>query len=160
MRKRDSARVIDAKEHDFKLSCVDVSRPPRDEDVVYVKWNEDEIEKQYRLKCRKCNLWCFYKHSMSSDVIFIVKKSMNIRPRNPLLAARTLSGVQRRPGPSARHESGLNRFASVAISSLEEEEAEAEAKEIANSYEINATIVRRELERQQELRKRRRDDDL
>lgn len=171
LRERDGARVIDTKKHNFKLSCIDTRRPLREEDAVFVRWGQDEIEKQYRLKCKKCNLWTFYKHSKDSDVIFIVKKSMNIRPRNPLLAAKIASSSG--PSTSSGHhkpssastsfrktEVSSGRFASVTISTMEEEEAEAEAKEVANSYELNATIVQRELDRQNELRKRRRLDDL
>lgn len=171
LRERDGARVIDAKKHEFKLSCIDSKKPLRDEDVIHVRWTDTEIEKQYRLKCKKCNLWAFYKHSLTSDVIFIVNKAMNIRPRNPSLAARiasnagdssisgnhapsTSSGVPRK----IEMISGL-RFASVTVSTMEEEEAEAEEREFASSYELNATIVQRELERQKELRKKRRIDD-
>lgn len=170
LRERDGARVIDAKKHNFKLSCIDTRRPLREEDAVYVRWSRDEIEKQYRMKCKKCNLWTFYKHSKDSDLIFIVKKSMNTRPRNPLLAAKIASSSgsassssQARPSASTsvrRTEVNTGRFASVTISTVEEEEAEAEAKEVANSYELNASIVQRELERQNELRKRRRLDDV
>lgn len=163
LRKRDGARVIDSKKHNFKLSCIDTKKPIRDEDVVFVEWDDNEIEKQYRLKCKKCNLWVFYKHSLDSEVLFIVNKSMNIRPRNPLLAAKLSStgdyASTSRPSTSTNiRKTEINsggRFASVTISTVEEEEAEAEAKEVANSYELNATIVQRELERQKELRKRR-----
>lgn len=170
LRKRDGARVIDSRKHHFKLSCIDTRRPIRDDDIVYVKWADDEIERQYRLKCKKCNLWVFYKHSPDSNVLFIVNKAMNIRPRNPLLAAKLSSTTgdnasTSRPSTSTNiRKTEINsggRFASVTISTVEEEEAEAEAKEVANSYELNATIVQRELERQKEIRKRRRlEDDL
>lgn len=170
LRERDNARVIDAKKHNFKLSCIDMKRPLREEDIAYVKWNDEEIEKQYRLKCKKCNLWAFYKHQPDSDIVFIVNKAMNIRPRNPLLAAKIANsgaGTSSRASTSMaqtsgsmsgarRNEPGSNlRFASVTVSSMEEEEAETEAKEVANSYELNATIVKRELERQEELRRKR-----
>lgn len=163
LRPRDGARVIDSKKHIFKLSCIETKSPFKDDDIVFVKWSEDEIEKQYRHKCRKCGLWAFYKHSPDSDVIFIVNKAMNIRPRNPYLAARMASESYdntstSRPSTSTNvRRTEINsggRFASVTISTVEEEEAEAEAKEVANSYELNATIVQRELERQKELRKR------
>lgn len=168
LRERDGARVIDAKKHNFKLSCIDVKRPVREEDAVFVRWSQDEIEKQYRMKCKKCNLWTFYKHSKDSDLIFIVKKAMNIRPRNPLLAAKIASNsasLSSNPRPSTstsfrKTEVNSGRFASVTISTVEEEEAESEAKDIANSYELNATIVQRELERQKILNKKRRLDDL
>lgn len=169
LRERDGARVIDSKEHNFKLSCIDTKKPVREEDAVYVKWSDDEIEKQYRLKCKKCNLWVFYKHSPTSDLVFIVNKAMNIRPRNPLLAAKIASNVKEpAPCPRPSTSGGVRRtemnsggrFASVTVSTMEEEEAEAEAKEVANSYELNATIVQRELERQRELKKRRLDGDF
>lgn len=155
-RKRDGSRVVDDKKHNFKLSCIDTKKPIRDEDIVYVKWNDDEIEKQYRLRCKKCNLWVFYKHALNSNVIFIVNKAMNIRPRNPMLAAKisastsirtpsTSSGVRRTETKSG------SRFASVTISTVEEEEAEVEAKEIANSYEINAAIVQQELNKRRKI---------
>lgn len=169
LRQRDGARVIDSKKHNFKLSCIDTKRPIRDEDVVHVKWSDEEIEKQYRLKCKKCNLWCFYKHSRDSDVLFIVNKAMNIKPRNPLLAAKIASNTGEnsstsRPSTSTNvRKTEINsggRFASVTISTVEEEEAEAEAKEVANSYELNATIVKRELERQKELIKRTKLEDI
>lgn len=172
LRQRDGARVIDSKKHKFKLSCIDASRPLREDEAVYVRWSDDEIEKQYRLRCRKCNLICFYKHSIDSDIIFIVTKSMNIRPRNPILAARLAPISSIKPNnqePSSsraacqprRTESNYgNRFATVTVSTAEEEEAEAEAKEMANSYELNATIVQRELERQKEITKKRRVDDF
>lgn len=164
LRERDGARVIDSKKHNFKLSCIDTKKPLRDDDIVYVQWSDDEIEKQYRLKCKKCNLWAFYKHSIDSNVIFIVDKAMNIRPRNPLLAAKIASNVRdvapttSRPSTSSgvrkTEITGGGRFASVTVSTMEEEEAECEAKEVANSYELNATIVQRELDRQKALRQR------
>lgn len=172
LRQRDGARVIDSKKHSYKLSCIDLSRALREDDAVYLRWSEDEIEKQYRLKCKKCNLVCFYKHSIDSDLIFIINKAMNIRPRNPLLAARlgTYNSIRPTPqGPSSstnmrlprRTESSSgSRFATVTVSTAEEEEAEAEAKEMANSYELNATIVQRELDRQREISKKRRTDDF
>lgn len=161
LRPRDGARVIDSKKHNFKLSCIDSKRPLREEDAVYVKWSDDEIEKQYRMKCKKCNLWCFYKHTPDSSTVFVVNKAMNIRPRNPLLAAKIACGTRPSTSTNVRKtEVNSGRFASVTISTVEEEEAEAEAKEVANSFEVNATIVQRELERQRELTKRRKVDDF
>lgn len=162
LRSRDGARVIDSRKHNFKLSCIDTKRPLRDEDVAYVKWSENEIEKQYRLKCKKCNLWAFYKHAPDSNTVFIVNKAMNIRPRNPLLATRIACNIRPSTSTNVRKTevNSRGRFASVTISTVEEEEAEAEAKEVANSFEVNATIVKRELERQKELSKRRRIDDF
>lgn len=169
LRERDGARVIDPKKHNFKLSCIDMKKPLLD-DVAYVKWSDTEIEKQYRLKCKKCNLWAFYKHepdSLLTSPVFVVNKSMNTHPRKPLPAAKIGGSVKDdQTGQSStsasirRSQTNPNRrFGSVTVSTMEEEEAESEANEIANSYELNATIVKRELERQEELRKRRRIDD-
>lgn len=161
LRERDGSRVIDTKKRNFKLSCIDLKRPFREEDIVFVKWSDDEVEKQYRLKCQKCNLWCFYKHSPDSNLIFIVNKAMNIKPRS---SAGTGTVNQTIPTTSSNFrktevQSG-GRFASVTVSTMEEEEAEAEAKEVANSYELNASIVQRELDRQRELQKKRRIDEF
>lgn len=167
LRQRDGARVIDSKKHTARLSCIDESRPLREDEAVYVKWSDDEIEKQYRLKCKKCDLICYYKHSIDSDIIFVINKAMNIRPRNPILAARIAATGGLNPssqGPSKpraadqprRTESNYgSRFATVTVSTAEEEEAEAEAKEMASSYELNASIVQRELERQNMIKKQR-----
>lgn len=171
LRERDGARVIDSKKHNYKLSCIDTSKALREDEAVYLKWSDDEIEKQYRLKCKKCNLICFYKHSPDSDYVFVINRAMNIRPRNPLLAARlgACGNMAQNQGPSTssgtskpkRTESTYgSRFATVTVSTAEEEEAEAEAKEMANSYELNAIIVQRELDRQRELFKKRRTDDF
>lgn len=90
---------------------------------------------------------------------------MNIRPRNPLFAARSSgSSSINRTAPSGSNmvpkRTEVNagrRFASVTVSTMEEEEAEAEEKEASNSYEVNANIIRRELERQELLKKRKLD---
>lgn len=159
LRSRDGARVLDPKRHSFKLSCVDTKLPIKDEDVVYVKWSETEVEKQYRYRCRKCKLWTFYKHSPEADVVFIVRRAMNVK--NPLTTRVSTTYREQNTQPSTSsynpRRTEVNsggRFASVTITTLEEEEAEAEAKEVANSYEMNATIVQRELERQRALTKR------
>lgn len=169
LRERDNSRVLDPSKYNFKLSCIDTTKPLREEDAVYVDWDDDHIEKQYRLRCKKCNLWAFYKHSPTSKTVYIVNKAMNIRPRNPLLVAKIAGNVDNssKKTLAPASSSGIRRtemnsggrFASVTVSTMEEEEAEAEAKEVASSYEFNATIVQRELERQKELKKRRRLDD-
>lgn len=174
LRKRDGSRVIDTKKHVYKLSCVETTGEAKagtlqlqmmKEEIVYVKWREHEIEKQHRLKCKKCNLWCFYRNSSDSNVIFIVKQAMNEAPRNPLLATKMAAGVKDAPTPQASSSgqragasSSTGRFANVTISTMEEEEAEAEAKEIASSYEQNAALVQRKLEQQREMQKRARYD--
>lgn len=163
LRPRDGARVLDPKRHNFKLSCLD-SKALKDEEIAYVKWSDTEIEKQYRYRCRKCKLWTFYKHSPDSDVVFIVKRAMNVK--NPLTTKVSTSYRENPSQPSTSSHnpvrtetSSSGRFASVTITTLEEEEAEAEAKEVANSYELNATIVQRELDRQKSLNKRLKLDD-
>lgn len=141
-RKRDGAMVIDSRKHNFKLSCIDSKRMLRDEDVSYVKWSDDEIEKQFRLKCKKCNLWVFYKHSKDSKIVFIVNKAMNNRPKNPMLATRLAS---------SSNEALQSRSKMVTISTFEEEEAEIEAKEVASSYELNSTLIQQALNKRPKL---------
>lgn len=170
LRKRDGSRVLDGKKHNYQLSCIDnIALSSQEDDIIHIRWSDDEIEKRFRLKCKKCGLWAFYKHQKNSDVIFIMNKAMNSKPRNPLLATKLFTSNDRipEPGSSTSYECRIprtevttaGRFASVSISTMEEEEAEAEAKEMANSYELNATIVKRELDRQKDLLKRRRLDD-
>lgn len=117
----------------------------REEDSVFVKWNDKEVEKQYRLKCQKCNLWVFYKHSIDSDITFIVEKSMNSRLRNPVLAARLNS--QSSQASTSRDSRSQESSQKVKVTSFDEEEVEIEENEVASSYERNAMIIQQELKR-------------
>ena len=170
LRERDGSRVIDSNRHSFKLSCVDMKKPLTDDDITFVKWSDNEFERQYRLECKKCNLWTFYKHSPDSSTVFIVDRAMNVRPRNALSAVKTypeLANLDYSDLSRSATLSGLvrpiennadKRFELISVSNMDESELEVEAKDIEISYELNATIVKRELERQEQSKKRQRRD--
>ncbi|KAG9508988.1 UPF0428 protein CXorf56-like protein [Fragariocoptes setiger] len=153
LRKRDNSRVLDTKKHNFRLSCIDTKRPMRPEDITYVKWRDDCVEKQYRLKCKFCNLWSFYKHKLESDVIFIVNRAMSYKSCNPLLAVRNALGSASTAAASTsrtNNKSQTNQDKSMVMATtLQDDEIEEELKAVDRSYEMNATFVQRELERQQ-----------
>jgi hypothetical protein len=65
LRRLDHARVIDAKEHAHRLSCVEG-------DEVFLK-REKGAERQFRQKCKNCGLWMFYNHvKKDAKVTFVV----------------------------------------------------------------------------------------
>ena len=67
LRKRDGARVIDGSRHAHRLVC-------DPEETIYIR-RTGGVEKQYRKKCKKCNLLLYYQHNLTSNIVFVVKVS-------------------------------------------------------------------------------------
>lgn len=164
LRERDNSRIIDKKKHlAISFPCLDQKKAIKDDDITYVKW-KDGVEKQYRLRCKRCNLFTFYKHSRDSEIIFVVNKAMNIKPANSIFGGGRAPSSNHDPyknsGPSTSsvmkkfEKNPQGRHSNVTISTLDEDEAELEAKVIEQSYEENASIVQRELERQASKKRR------
>ncbi|OQV12805.1 putative UPF0428 protein CXorf56-like protein [Hypsibius exemplaris] len=139
LRPTDGSRVIDGSKHAYKLVC-------DDGDVVYLKRPEG-IEKQYRKKCRNCGVWAFYEHKQrSSPVVFVLRGALC---KSGTSGAATKVGTEE-PTKKAfirKTTTHMGRTSSVTVSTVEEDEDELEARDMADSYAANAKIIEKQLER-------------
>lgn len=138
-RKTDSSRVVDGNKHINKLSVCDTDP----EEAVYIK-RADGIEKQHRLKCKNCHLDLMYKHDLRSNIAFIIDGSLKIKTRDfySQVASKDSKKVM-----VTKRTKDMGKFSSVTVSTVDEEEEEIEAREIADSYAHNARIIEKQLER-------------
>merc|ERR1712228_259522 len=77
LRERDGARVIDGSKHTHKIT-------PVFDEIVFINRPEKGIEKQFRYKCKHCNLQQFYRHDRNSNVTFIFKGAVLSSSQNRL----------------------------------------------------------------------------
>ncbi|XP_034098663.1 STING ER exit protein [Drosophila nasuta] len=173
LREVDNARVIDTNDHANKLTF---NPAPQ---IIYIRRKEKGIEKQYRYKCRSCNLPLYYRHNNDSQITFVMSNALvrnkGEHPLAQLLAAETKSnpttttvvapsgvanatatanvddsGIVDASGKKVmvtRHTKNMGKFSSVTVSTIDEEEDEIEAREIADSYANNARIIEKQLQR-------------
>lgn len=120
LRKRDGARVIDGSKHAHKVTC-------DSDENVYIKRPEG-IEKQYRMKCKKCELWLYYKHDLKSNIIFIVKGAVIKNSDGPKMDIYNQVAVEKpKKIMVTKHTKNMGKFSSVTVSTIDEEEDEIEA---------------------------------
>ena len=141
LRQRDGARVIDGSKHTHKIT-------PVFDEIVYINRIEKGIEKQFRYKCKHCNLQQFYRHDRNSNVTFIFKgavvSSSQKKSDKVIPLASTMSNPQREAKSKTTN---LGKFSSVTVSTISDDEDELEEKEIADSYALNAKIIEKQLAR-------------
>nr|CAG4644417.1 EOG090X0H7H [Lepidurus arcticus] len=152
LREKDGARVIDGKKHANKLTC-------DQGETVYIR-RPGGIEKQYRYKCKKCSLPLFYKHDPNSLSVFIIKGALTksgesqIRSLYSQLAATSEDKGEAQPIVMVtKRTRDMGKFSSVTVSTMDEEEDEIEAREVADSYANNARIIEMQLDRKGSKRK-------
>ncbi|CAF1308547.1 unnamed protein product [Rotaria magnacalcarata] len=141
MRKRDRARVIDSKQHAHKKFCKDEDSP------AYIRRKDEGIETQYRKKCLKCGLSLFYQHALSSPITFIFDGALTIEATDASNIYNQVLGSESKKVIKNIKREDRGKTSSVTVSTLDEEEEELEAREIANSYTQNARVIEKQLER-------------
>lgn len=145
LRPRDRSRVLDGVRHAFKFENV------AEGETVYLRRSNTHVEKQVRKVCSRCGLLLFYSHNQrSTPLYFIVDGALQTQ-------AATAASVERATPKRvivARHHKNTGKYATTTVSTLDEEEDELEAKEMADSYTANARVVEKQLQRRGVVNKR------
>jgi hypothetical protein len=144
LRPADGARVLDAAKHAHRIKCSDVP------DTVHLK-REAGVEKQIRSKCLSCQLPLFYRHEKKPDVVFVMRGA--VVSHSPDSSSRRSAWPEQHVLP-IRRTKDMGKFSSTTVSTMDEEEDETEAREVADSYAENARIIEKQLMRKGLLQKR------
>lgn len=107
----------------------------------------------YYFQCKICSLPLYYRHDRDSKITFIIKRAI-VQSKNEnqlssvdILKQMTASSQQPRKVMVTKHTKNMGKFSSVTVSTIDEEEDEIEAREIADSYANNARIIEKQLQR-------------
>uniref|UniRef100_A0A1L8DHX6 STING ER exit protein n=1 Tax=Nyssomyia neivai TaxID=330878 RepID=A0A1L8DHX6_9DIPT len=147
LRQVDGARVIDGAYHAHKITSIP-------DETTYIR-RPKGIEKQFRMKCKRCSLPLYYRHTTGSNVTFIFRGALvSSRSTSDNQTSSTSFDVYKQVAQAApqkimvtKHTKNMGKFSSVTVSTIDEEEDEIEAREIADSYANNARIIEKQLQR-------------
>lgn len=149
LRLKDQSRVLDRQKVTFKLYLTNAKSSS-----VSSIFNENKLEVRYILHCPRCKLPIGYQFDINNpNGIFIIKESLveRKRERNNFIAACSNVSINDRPNKISITKKDMGKFSSVTVSTVDEEEEEMEANEVADSYAANAKIIERQLERKRLL---------
>ncbi|XP_064394980.1 STING ER exit protein-like [Halichondria panicea] len=152
LRKKDGARVVDVSKNANRVYCTPSG-------VTYLK-REGGIERQYRHKCKKCSLQLYYRHVNTDEkVTFIFPDVLVQSGEKPITAEKpkeldAAAILRKKRVMMTRHTHDAGKYSTVTVSTVDEEEDEIEAREIASSYESNAGLVHKQVLFTDEGRKR------
>jgi len=143
LRKRDGARVIDTLINAHKLTY-------NEGETVAIFRKDRGIEKQYRMNCKDCDLPLYYRHERDSAVTFIFSHALVKKKNEYRMDTGDDEMLEEIPNEKVfvtKHTKHMGKFSSVTVSTIDEEEDEIEAREIADSYANNARIIEKQLQR-------------
>lgn len=146
LRSKDGARVIDGSKHTYRITASSVEK---DNEVVQIKRPEG-IEKQHRKKCKRCLLPILYQHDPKSQIYFVIRGGLICKSSS---VSNSSKDDDRRRRMITKRTRDQGKFSSTTVSTtVDEEEDEIEAREVADSYSINARIIEDQLQRNQSVK--------
>lgn len=97
----------------------------------------------FRKACEKCGVPLFYQHPSNLSIIFIFRDALRTakeeNSEEPQQRAKRVV--------IAKHVKNQGKVGSVTVSTVEEDEAEMEAREASDNYALNARVVAEQMRR-------------
>ena len=121
LRPCDGARVIDSSKHTHKVT-------PELDEIIYLRREGKGIEKQFRYKCKGCNLQQFYRHKQDSGVTFVLKNSVVSSAQNKanMSIYKQAATEQPKMRQVTKKTKTMGKFSSVTVSTVSDDEDELE----------------------------------
>ncbi|OTF82728.1 UPF0428 protein CXorf56-like protein [Euroglyphus maynei] len=158
LRKRDESRILDQqKDFIFKFYALDATN----EDLIQISY-ENHFERRFLRRCPRCRLPVGYQQEISPKInVFLLRGSLLERSKVTSSSSSNHHHHHQSQRKSTSNEQNkifitkkeMGKFSSVTVSTVDEEEDEIEAREVADSYAANARIIEQQLERKRMLNK-------